>query len=212
MKIKSKKIIIKLVLIFVLLTLFFFILNKVLQQDIDAFDKCIYDLIPKNDVLTPIMKGFTFMGEPLVLITFTVLSLLFIKDKKVAICIPVNLGIVALINQSIKFLISRPRPEGINLIEISGYSFPSGHTMSAMAFYGLLIYFLYKKGQNKSLKWIAIALLSFLIVMIGISRIYLGVHFASDVFAGLFLSLSYLIIFSEIYKIYVEEVKNENNK
>lgn len=71
--------------------------------------------------------------------------------------------------------------------------------MVSMAFYGLLIYLIYTNVKNKYLKVILIVLLSLLIVMIGISRIYLGVHYTSDVLAGFLMAISYLIVYS-VYK------------
>ena len=67
--------------------------------------------------------------------------------------------------------------------------------MVSMAFYGYLIYLIYKYVKNKYIKWISIALLSILIGTIGISRTYLGVHYTSDVLGGFLISVSYLIIY-----------------
>lgn len=77
--------------------------------------------------------------------------------------------------------------------------------MVSMAFYGFLIYLIYKKVENKYLKWSLITILGLLIISIGISRIYLGVHYTSDVLAGFLISISYLIIYiSASNKIIVE--------
>ena len=89
----------------------------------------------------------------------------------------------------------RPRPTEFRIIEETGYSFPSGHSMISMAFYGYLIYLIYKYVENKNVKWILISLLSILICLIGISRIYLGVHYTSDVLGGFLISISYLVIY-----------------
>ena len=88
-----------------------------------------------------------------------------------------------------------------------GYSFPSGHSMISAAFYGFLIYLIYKKVKNKKLKITLIIVLSILIVSIGISRIYLGVHYTSDVLGGFLLSISYLILYTNIVNSIVDSKK-----
>ena len=108
----------------------------------------------------------------------------------------INVLICFLLNQGLKLLFSRPRPIDINLITESGYSYPSGHSMMSMAFYGLLIYFISNSKLSNWKKYTLNILLSILVLLIGFSRIYLGVHFASDVIAGFSLSLAYLILFT----------------
>ena len=77
--------------------------------------------------------------------------------------------------------------------------------MVSMAFYGYLIYLIYKYVKNKYVKWISIVLLSILICAIGVSRIYLGVHYTSDVLGGFLVSISYLILFiSTVNKFFIE--------
>ena len=77
--------------------------------------------------------------------------------------------------------------------------------MVSLSFYGFLIYLIYKYVKNKDLKWISIVLLSILICSIGISRIYLGVHYTSDVLGGFLISLSYLIVYTLIVNRYLLE-------
>ena len=101
----------------------------------------------------------------------------------------------ALTNFSIKQIFQRPRPINTRIIDESGYSFPSGHSMVSMAFYGYLIYLIHKNIKNKYVKVALTLLLSILIISIGISRIYLGVHYTSDVIAGFLVAIAYLIIF-----------------
>ena len=113
----------------------------------------------------------------------------------ISLAILINLIIVTLLNQGMKFILQRPRPTEYRIIEETGYSFPSGHSMVSMAFYGLLIYLIYKHIENKYLKWLLISILSLLIILIGFSRIYLGVHYVSDVIAGFLFSIAYLILF-----------------
>ena len=80
--------------------------------------------------------------------------------------------------------------------------------MVSMAFYGYLIYLIYRFVKNKYLKWISIVLLSLLICLIGISRIYLGVHYTSDVLGGFLISISYLVIYISASNKFFKERKD----
>ena len=114
------------------------------------------------------------------------------------ICMIVNLIVITLFQYILKFLIARPRPVGINLIEEKNFSFPSGHSLTAMAFYGFVIYLIYK--YNLKYKNIYIILLVLLILLIGLSRVYLGVHYTTDILGGFSFSMFYLIIYTNIIK------------
>lgn len=98
-------------------------------------------------------------------------------------------------------------PLSFGTFNILWYSFPSGHSMVSMAFYGYLVYLIYKYVKNKYIKWTSITLLSILIFLIGISRIYLGVHYTSDVVGGFLISIAYLIIYINIMDKHVLEEK-----
>ena len=148
-----------------------------------------------SDFATPIAKFITNFGGAIFLIILTILLLVVLKNKKVGLSICTNLVVVTILNQLLKRLLQRPRPTEFRIIEETGYSFPSGHSMVSMAFYGYLIYLIYRFVKNKYLKWISIVLLSLLICLIGISRIYLGVHYTSDVLGGFLISISYLVIY-----------------
>lgn len=124
----------------------------------------------------------------------------FYKEKKIAFSIPLNLLIITVLNIVLKNIVERPRPIGYRLIDETGYSFPSGHSMISTAFYGLIIYFIWKNVKNKTIRNVSCILLVILIVLIGISRIYLGVHYASDVIGGFSISIAYLIIFTTTFK------------
>lgn len=175
-----------------------FILESVYEKEILEFDKLAFSLFKiRTPLLTKIFLIITNLGSPYVLILLTLLSFL-LKNKKLSFIITGNLGLITIINQVLKFIVKRPRPSDLFLIVETGYSFPSGHSMVSLSFYGLLIYFIYKYFKNKNLKIFLITLLSLIIVLIGVSRVYLGVHFVSDVISGFLLSLSYLIIFIKV--------------
>ena len=151
-----------------------------------------------SDFITPIAKFITNFGGAIFLIVSTIALLVFLKNKKIGLSILTNLVVITVLNQLLKRILQRPRPTEFRIIEETGYSFPSGHSMVSMAFYGYLIYLIYKYVKNKYIKVCLITLLSILICCIGISRIYLGVHYTSDVLGGFFISISYLIIYISI--------------
>lgn len=153
-------------------------------------------------LLTKIMKIITALSNTGVIIliaTFITLAL-YQKNKKVALTIPTNLALAAILNQILKFIFHRPRPTGYRLLEIGGYSFPSGHAMASMAFYGFLIYLVHKFIKNNTIKKLIIILNILIIILIGISRIYLGVHYCSDVLVGYSISIIYLMLYIKVLK------------
>ena len=178
--------------------LFLIVLIFVLKYDNLVIDNYIINLFKyKNNLLTNFMKVITLFGSAYVIVPCCIILLFALKNKKNKILMTSNLVIITLLNQLLKRVFRRLRP--INgIISESGYSFPSGHSMVSMAFYGFLIYLLYK--SNFKYKNIFIGLLIVLILLIGISRIYLGVHYPTDVFGGFLLSISYLLLFVEISK------------
>ena len=165
------------------------------------FDTIVYNFISNiiSDNITIIVKLITFLGSATMVILITFLLLL--KNKKIGLFLGLNLIIITIFQYILKFLIGRPRPVGINLIEEKNYSFPSGHSLTAMAFYGFIIYLIYK--SNLKHKNIYMILLCILILSIGLSRVYLGVQFKTDVLGGFTFSLFYLIIYINYIKKYL---------
>lgn len=193
----------KFIILLICVVIFIAIIEDIFEKETMEIDLLIYKLIVqnmRNDVLTIIFKIITSFGGVYCLIIIATLSTIFIKDKKIAFSIPINLIIITVLNYILKNIIARPRPEGYRLITETGYSFPSGHSMVSSAFYGLIIYFIWKNVKNKKLKYISCILLGLIIAFIGISRIYLGVHYASDVIGGFSISIAYLIIFTSTFK------------
>ena len=188
----------KWLVLFIALIGFLALAEDVFNKEIMNGDIVGYDIISKLfkfNVSTPIAKFITNFGGAIFVISLTTILFFVIKDKKIGISIITNLGIVTILNQIIKFIMQRPRPTEFRIIEETGYSFPSGHSMVSLAFYGYLIYLIYKYINNKHLKRTLIIILSVLICIIGVSRIYLGVHYTSDVLGGFLISISYLIIY-----------------
>jgi len=167
--------------------------KEILQADIVGY-KLISNILI-SDFATPIAKFITNFGGALVLIGTTIVLAISIKNKRIGLSIVANLGIITGLNLLLKQIVQRPRPTEYRIVNETGYSFPSGHSMVSMAFYGFLIYLIYKYVKNPYLKIGLISFLSILIVSIGISRIYLGVHYTSDVMAGFCISVSYLVLY-----------------
>ena len=186
------------ILLFICLILFSIILINVLSGNIQNFDSSIYKLISffRSNFMDLFFRTVTRFGDEEVLILIAVTCLVFIKKRKIGASIAINLASVGLINYILKEIIQRPRPPiEFRMVEESSFSFPSGHAMASMAFYSLIIYYIYNYVENKTIKNIICATLSILIFLVGRSRIYLGVHYASDVLAGFLVSIVYLILY-----------------
>ena len=192
-----------LVIVFILLAI------SVKTRDVLVIDSYIYNLISNNTIfnyLTQFIKIFTNLGGTIWLIVLTIFLFIIIKNKKISTFIVTNLCLSASINFIIKQIIRRLRPlEEYRLITEKGYSFPSGHSMVSMAVYGFFIYLINKSIKNKYLKLLCTIILSLLILNIGISRIYLGVHYTTDVVAGFTLGLIYLIFYINFIKKYTTD-------
>ena len=179
----------------ILLVVFILITTLVVTNNISSFDDNIYNMIfhLRNNFLDLFFKTITLCANTIPIICIVIILLLIVKDKYRYV-----LGITTittlLSNQLIKHIIMRPRPDHLRLIKQNGYSYPSGHSMISIAVYGFLIYYVYHKVKNKVLKISLIILLSLLIILIGISRIYVGVHYPSDVLGGYTLSLLIIIV------------------
>ena len=187
------------ILLICLIIFFIFITTLVISNKISFIDSSVYNFLIsfKNDSLTNFFRFITKFSNVAFLVIFVLIVLLILRNKD-AVFVIFNLIFLRLLNYVIKVIIRRDRPNILRLIKIGEYSFPSGHAMISMGVYGYLIYLIYKKINNPYIKYLGIIILSLLIILIGISRIYLGVHYFSDVVAGYTLSLIYLIIFIRV--------------
>ena len=147
---------------------------------------------------TRFMQVVTFFGSHLFLIPANLILIayfLFIrKHKWSSIRVPAVALSSLFLMFSLKAFFNRPRPLVPLLEQVGGLSFPSGHAFMSFSFFGLLIFLAYKYVDNKWLKWLLISFLFLFILTIGISRIYLKVHYASDVLAGFSLGFMWLVV------------------
>ncbi len=141
----------------------------------------------RNQFWNWFFKILTYFGWSVLLVVLCLLSFIF-KDKKIGLTMCTSVGGSAVLNLLVKYTVQRPRPE-LMLIEEIGFSFPSAHAMMSIAVYATIIYFVATKMKNKALKVALISAISAIIVIVGISRVYLGVHYFSDILAGWCLGL-----------------------
>ena len=161
-----------------------------------------------NDVVILIMKTFSLLGEMASYIIILIFAyIIFRKKLYVPFFMTCSVGGMGLINKIVKHIICRPRPM-VALVEIpDSYSFPSGHTACAFIFYFYLIYLVNKNIKDKGTKNIIVAILASIPILIGFSRVYLGVHYITDVLAGALIGLVTLIPLIKITNRIKKEMK-----
>jgi membrane-associated phospholipid phosphatase len=179
---------------------FVYLVRRVFVLGNNAFDQKVFDYL--QNYVTPlnnkIMTVFTYLGKHEFLIPANLVLIayfLFIrKHRWYSIKIPA----IALSSLALMFLLKnlfgRERPLIPLLAPAKGLSFPSGHALMSMTFYGLLIYITYQSVKNMTLKWTVITVLFLLIFMIGFSRVYLRVHYTSDVIAGFAMGWLWIVV------------------
>lgn len=201
---KSKEKTFKIVSFFMLLILFIILIILIKTNNTLNFDMAVYKFIATNIIsekITPAVKVITNLGGVLYFIFIAIGSLIIVKNRKIGLAVSLSIGLSALVNFIAKNIIQRTRPlEEFRLIKESGFSFPSGHSITSMVFYGFLIYLVSEFVKNKKVKYVLTILFSILIVLIGLSRVYLGVHYITDILGGFTLGLIFLILYISIYK------------
>ena len=177
-----------------IVSLFIFIINTVLVITncfvvIDELMASLATLI-QNNILTTIVEGITFLGNTSTIVVFNAAIILFMlfKKKYQLLVLPIASTLSGAINTGLKYLFTRPRPEGIALIAQGGFSYPSGHAAISILFYGT-IWYLLSKSNIKFRKFYR-ALCIMLMILITLSRVYLGVHFFSDIIGGVALGFT----------------------
>jgi len=193
------KVLLLVVLFVISIYLFGFIVHEVFLEKEDKVDRVVALFITNNivsDNLTVIMKVITFFGSTNFLlganISLFLWYLLLKKDKPLAWDIAA-IGISGfLVTYFLKELFKRVRPTGSLMAPLHNYSFPSGHAGSGFIFYGLLAYLVWKSNMLLRYKYILLSSLIFFSLLVGFSRIYLRMHYASDVVAGFCVGFAWL--------------------
>ena len=189
------------ILLGVLLCLFILLFLCVKIGIMQNIDNDWYHIIKRwqSDEVTTGFKVITNLGGTVSLffIAFiTVITLLIGNKRKDGIAVALNLIISSATYFILKSIIQRPRPPvEERLIEETGYSFPSGHSTNNMAFYILAICLIYPNIKNKKLRNILCIILVMIPILIGFSRVYLRVHYISDIMAGFCLGIMNVILF-----------------
>jgi undecaprenyl-diphosphatase len=163
----------------------------------------------ETPVLTTIMKWFTMIGSGGVTTILAIVCMVFLYKVlhhryELILLVWVVIG-SALLNTLLKLVFQRARPILNRIIDANGYSFPSGHSMAAFSLYGILTYLLWRHVVSRTGRLLLVIVSVIMIFMIGISRVYLGVHYPSDVLGGYLASSSLLAISIWFYERFQEK-------
>lgn len=146
--------------------------------------------------ITFVMKFFSYIGDTLRVILISVMILfvlfkVFHQRKELILFLVVLIG-STILNVLLKNYFHRERPNLVRMIIEDGYSFPSGHTMAALSLYGIISFLMWRHIPQQSGRILFICISAFFILGIGLSRIYLGAHYPSDVLGAYLISGSWL--------------------
>lgn len=153
--------------------------------------------------MTSVMRVLTQLSGSITVIIVAAVTLAVLatmKRWKIGVAVAVNLAVIYVLNEIIKHIVRRPRPDFPHLVFEQGYSFPSGHAMVSTAFYGFIAYLLHRywhTARNSGARvWkiVAITLLCLIPPVVMFTRVYLGVHYASDVCAGFLFAIAWLVL------------------
>jgi len=180
--------------------IFLSVTEKIFVSKEEQLDLIVFEWVDTitTHSLTQFMKHITFFASKEFIFGASILIFVYFmfikKHHWYSLKIPVVcIGSITL-NLVLKNFFERPRPFFPHLVEAYGMSFPSGHAMISFSFYGLLIYLTWKDIENRTVKFFIASFLFVLMHLIGFSRVYLKVHFASDVLAGFAIGSVWLII------------------
>ncbi|OLN22504.1 hypothetical protein BTO30_09365 [Domibacillus antri] len=178
--------------------MFFEVVDALKKNEIAAFDMAVITEVQSwvNEGRTARMVMITDLASVLFLTAATAVIALFLIIRKRygwALFFIFANAVGGLFNGLLKELFKRQRPDILPLIEQGGYSFPSGHSMGSFIFYGALSFMLFRLLKGKWKKMIGAAAAGCMIILVGLTRIYLGVHYPSDVIAGFSIGAAWLL-------------------
>ncbi|MBW7476902.1 phosphatase PAP2 family protein [Paenibacillus oenotherae] len=178
------------------------------REQLSHIDEAIIHIIQgrENSVLTSAAKIFSVIGSaavvvPLVLASAALLAII-LKHRKELLLLLGGVAGSTLLNSVLKGMYQRARPDINRIVEEQGYSFPSGHSMAAFTLYFLLTYLLWRHLPTRGARTALIAFSAGMILCIGLSRIYLGVHYPSDIVAGFWISGCWVAICIRLFRQY----------
>ena len=130
--------------------------------------------------------------------------LLIVPQTRLTFGVPLSAGALGtmLLNTLIKHIVGRLRPDVLHLVVEGGYSFPSGHSITSMFFYGFAIWLVWRNVKNPTARNILTVLLAVPMLLIGPTRVYLGVHFPTDVLAAWCLAIAAIMLAIEIIRLF----------
>lgn len=169
----------------------------------------------RSPVLTGVIKVVTSSGNfTFILVISIIIMLLLIrkKKKKEALFYSLSITGIWLFNEILKSIFKRPRPIGIHLVNVTDYSFPSAHAMVFMGFSLLIVYYIIENVKSIGMRIVLSMLMILYALLVGLSRVYLGVHYFSDVFAGWMAAVLWVSVMIMIYKILVSNHKKSQSE
>ena len=191
-------------LIVTILGLLFFVISMFFSDYVILMDEWAIYVVSEylvSDTLTIVMKIVTNLGGVLAFASFLFVLFLVISNRKVGFLMSINLFIAYIFSVLFKNVFRRERPLEMLVDKPFNFSFPSGHTICSIVFYGFLIYVVSKLVKNVNIRRLINFFLVIIIVLVPFSRVYLGVHFLTDVLAGVILGIVCLLSFVNYVKI-----------
>lgn len=176
------------VLILLTLGVFVKLADKVVDKEVIRLDSIVTQVVysTRTDELTQVMKDVTFLGGPTFLGVSIIVSIIFLwkSRRKTALVFAFILLTGIVLNLLLKSTFQRPRPVLMPLVEEYSYSFPSGHSMNSFIFFTAVYFYIFRRNKDQATKYILLSVCMAVIFLIGLSRVYLGAHYPSDVIAG----------------------------